>query len=964
MGSRLGPYEITSAIGAGGMGEVYRARDERLERDVAIKVLPPGVLTDDAARRRFRNEALALAKLSHPNIAAVHDVGEQDGSDYLVMERVAGQSLAEKLKSGPLPAQEVVSLGAQVAAALEEAHEQGVVHRDLKPANIMVTPKGHVKVLDFGLAKLLAPGRAADVTVSFLDTRGPVGTPLYMSPEQAEGKEVDPRTDLWSLGVVLYESLAGNAPFQGVSSLSILRAITEKTPQPLPPQVPQGLRAIVERCLAKEREQRYQHAAEVRTALEALQAPAAKPWRFNLRQPAVVAAMVVVLIAAGVLGVRGYVRASRARWAEKVALPEVAELLDSDRLFAAARLFHEAEPYLQSSPETVRLQESLSATVKVIETAPAGARIYIRDYTDVEDGDDTTRWTLLGTSPMQTEQIPIRGFCLIRAVKEGFAPEEFVVSGPSTSVSTQLHALDTTPEGMVWVTEAKRSYNASFPAPAVDLPGYWLDRYEVTNREFKRFVDSGGYQKRDYWKEPFIRDGRSLSWEQALADFRDATGRPGPSTWQLGTYADGAADFPVAGVSWYEAAAYAEYAGKSLPTVYHWYRAAGLGAYSEILTLSNFSGHGAARVGRYLGLGPFGTYDMAGNVKEWVLNPNPAGNRRYILGGAWNEPPYLYSLPDARNAFERSASFGFRCAKYVLPLPPALAGPVPFASRDRTKDRPADDQAYNIYRRLHSYDRTDLKSSVDSVDETSPYWRMEKVTFQAAYGDERVIARLYLPKGFAPPYQTVVYFPGADALSARDAEALHDDPFEFVVRSGRALMFPAYKGMLERGPSAYYHQLGQTNRWIEMNLQWSKDLGRSLDYLETRPDINMAKIAYCGFSLGAAMAPRLIAIEPRFKAAVLLSGGTFEKVPPEVDAWNFAPHVKIPVLMLNGRDDFRFPLETSQIPLFQALGTPAKDKQHVLFDGGHIILVNRPELMKQVLDWLDKYLGPVNSPTP
>src|ERR1700757_3564272 len=153
-GTKLGPYEILSPLGAGGMGVVYRARDERLERDVAIKVLPPGLLTDETARRLFRKEALALAKLNHPNIAAVYDVGEQGGTDYLVIEYVPGHSLAERLKSGPLPTVEVLSLGGEIAAALEEAHEQGIIHRDLKPGNIIVTPKGHAKILDFALAKL------------------------------------------------------------------------------------------------------------------------------------------------------------------------------------------------------------------------------------------------------------------------------------------------------------------------------------------------------------------------------------------------------------------------------------------------------------------------------------------------------------------------------------------------------------------------------------------------------------------------------------------------------------------------------------------------------------------------------------------------------------------------------------------------------------------------------------------
>jgi eukaryotic-like serine/threonine-protein kinase len=182
--------------------------------------------------------------------------------------------------------------------------------------------------------------------------------------------------------------------------------------------------------------------------------------------------------------------------------------------------------------------------------------------------------------------------------------------------------------------------------------------------------------------------------------------------------------------------------------------------------------------------------------------------------------------------------------------------------------------------------------------------------------------------------------------------------FEFVIRSGRAVVVPAYKGTLERGPSEYYHQLGQPARWTEMNLQWSKDLGRTLDYLETRPEFDVNKFAFMGLSMGAAMGPRLLAVEPRFKAALLFSVGTWEKVPPEVDPWNFAPRLKIPVLMLNGRDDFRFPLETSQRPLFRAIGTPEKDKRLVLYDGGHDT-ITRLDAVKEGLDWLDRYLGPV-----
>ena len=230
-GMRLGRYSIVEPLGAGGMGVVYRARDEKLERTVAIKMLAPGVLTGEDARRHFRREALALAKLNHPRIAAVYDVGEQDGADFIVMELVAGESLATRLRAGALPVKEATAIALQVAEALEEAHEQGVIHRDLKPANVMITPKGNAKVLDFGLAKMLAV--SSDAKLSLTERGGLLGTPLYMSPEQAQGMSLDARTDLWSLGVTYYELLAGAAPFQAGSSLAILRAITEEAFPPL-----------------------------------------------------------------------------------------------------------------------------------------------------------------------------------------------------------------------------------------------------------------------------------------------------------------------------------------------------------------------------------------------------------------------------------------------------------------------------------------------------------------------------------------------------------------------------------------------------------------------------------------------------------------------------------------------------------------------------------------------------------
>src|SRR5215510_10005312 len=234
-GIKLGPYEILAPLGAGGMGEVYRARDTRLERTVAIKVLPSHLSADQVHKQRFEREAKTISGLNHPHICVLYDVGHQDGIDYLVMECVEGETLGKRLEKGPLPVEQVLKYGAQIADALDKAHRAGIVHRDLKPGNIMLTPTG-AKLLDFGLAKpVVALTTAVTITATTPDSpvtqQGAiVGTFQYMSPEQVEGKELDGRSDIFSLGAVLYEMLTGKRAFEGKSQFSVARAILEKEP--------------------------------------------------------------------------------------------------------------------------------------------------------------------------------------------------------------------------------------------------------------------------------------------------------------------------------------------------------------------------------------------------------------------------------------------------------------------------------------------------------------------------------------------------------------------------------------------------------------------------------------------------------------------------------------------------------------------------------------------------------------
>jgi eukaryotic-like serine/threonine-protein kinase len=285
----LGHYRVLAKLGEGGMGVVYRAHDERLDRDVALKVLPAHTLSDATARARLLREARLASKLNHPHVCTIHDVGEAEGQVFIAMEFVEGQPLSARLAAGALPTEEVLRYGLQVADALAHAHERGVVHRDLKCANVVITPEGRAKVLDFGLARRMDEYELDGVTRSQVSLTAPgmmVGTLAYMAPEQLRGQPADARSDVWALGVMLHEMAAGERPFQGRTSFELSSAILREPPQPLPGHVPPALQAVVAKCLAREPRERYRTAGELRAALEAAHATPGVPQASTPASPA------------------------------------------------------------------------------------------------------------------------------------------------------------------------------------------------------------------------------------------------------------------------------------------------------------------------------------------------------------------------------------------------------------------------------------------------------------------------------------------------------------------------------------------------------------------------------------------------------------------------------------------------------------------------------------------------------
>ncbi len=393
IGQTISHYRILEKLGGGGMGVVYEAEDLNLGRRVALKFLPDARESPEALER-FKREARAASALNHPHICVVYDLGEHEGKPFIAMERMKGETLKHVLAAGPMPLERVLGLGSQMADALEAAHGAGIVHRDLKPANVFVTERGEAKLLDFGLAKLT--GTERQVFGSELETAAKeknltspgmtLGTVAYMSPEQARGTEVDARSDLFSLGVILYEMATGSLPFPGNTAAEIFNALLSQKPAPSS-GIPPRLQAIIHKCLEKDRSLRYQNASEIRADLERL----GEKQRTAFPLKTLVAAAAVIAVAVGWF----WHRSSRERWALE-AIPEITHLVEAFEFPKAASLTREARAILPSDPTLEKLWIRATAEA-TFESEPPGADVSIRPYRG-----DENAWESLGETPRRS----------------------------------------------------------------------------------------------------------------------------------------------------------------------------------------------------------------------------------------------------------------------------------------------------------------------------------------------------------------------------------------------------------------------------------------------------------------------------------------------------------------------------------------------------------------------------------
>ena len=690
--------------------------------------------------------------------------------------------------------------------------------------------------------------------------------------------------------------------------------------------------------------------------------PTLPAWNIGL-----IAGLAVLAIAA--IGTSAWLiaRQAKVRWANDVAIPEIERLLLTSENKKVFDLAIRAEKYIPRSPRLAQLMPQVAAAVS-IETDPPGASIFLEPY--ARRGESRIP---IAQSPVAGHRLA-QGYWCMRIEKAGFEPIVnvfYIYASQRFLFSKTLEKAGTIPQGMVRVLggEFFPLFLHQTHLEKTKLVDFYLDKYEVTNRQYKEFVSAGGYSRQEFWKVEIVQDGRPVPWAKAVAGYTDKTGRPGPSTWARGDFPAGQDDYPVSGVSWYEAAAYAAYAGKRLPSVYHWGRSAG-DYYTDtgfILPASNFGSSGPDSVGKTGGLGPYGTYDMAGNVKEWCSNETQS--RRYCLGGSWQDDEYMFNHLDAYDPGRRNEDMGFRCMQPIPGLSKASEVDAPleaYVDPDFSSYKPCSNEVFDAYKGLYAYTKTDLHFRIESQEVFSDKTFLEKVTFDDAYGEERITAYLFLPRRGAPPFQTVVYFPGAAALrldSIFTYSVVQNREVDLFTNSGRAFVIPIVKGTFERKVGRPVREDREYLR--DLFIRRIRDFARTVDYLETREDIDRERLAYQGLSWGANVGPLILALDRRFRAAVFLSGGMDrddyrpDRYSPETDVLNFAPRAKTPTLIMNGRYDFLSPIEEESSVLLRLLGTPDKDKLLRIYDTGHHVW-QLNETRKDAFDWYDKYLGKPN----
>tara|TARA_E500000331_G_scaffold80466_1_gene76043 strand:+ start:508 stop:2763 length:2256 start_codon:yes stop_codon:yes gene_type:complete len=653
-------------------------------------------------------------------------------------------------------------------------------------------------------------------------------------------------------------------------------------------------------------------------------------------------------------------------WVNNFMLPQVQDFISKDDNVAAWLTSSRINSFAPFFSTISGEDENISALAS-IRTQQDGVSVSWKAYGQVDD------WRFLGKTPLKPTRLP-RGILKFKLEKEGYETTYFSSSNPSLKFYNSpfdpgwnlepinLQPQGSVPNGMIYIQGG--NFVPALTGSGVDpvfLHPFYIDKFEVTNKDYKEFLDAGGYSNSQYWVEmDFIKDGIALSFEEAKKMMVDSTGMTGPAGWEVGTYLQGTENYPVTGISWYEALAFARYKGNILPPMYHWAKAAFppdeiVSPISpKLLKRANFSKEKITNVGQ--GEGAYGTFDMAGNAKEWVWNI--FGGRGLTLGGAFDEPTYLASQTAPEPRMNRSLKNGFRTVRLINPrdLNP-FGDPIETqAPRDLSYYKPMSEEVFNVYARSYQVSSSRPKHTEVYIDDSHPVWIKEKISLDVGYNNETMDVLIFKPKNSFGPSSPVIIHPGANYYTTPpEIDDVNPGEFslDFLIKSGKTLVWPAWKGSLNRMPENRSSNEDTLRQFRSQFIAWVDDTDKTLDYLETRSDIDSNNIFYLGMSYGALFNTHTLLFEDRYKGAILYVGGAFPTYPPLVDGINHLPRIKTPFLMLNGEQDYLVPKSAANF-FFQSTGTPSEDKKIIFYDSGHWPLP-RNQMIKETLSFIDQY---------